>query len=207
MKPPAPTVVVLDDDSSVLRSLERLLATRGYQVRAHAKPDEFFRAGLPEGPACLLLDQNLGDTKGTAVHAEMKRLGWDLATVFLTADGEVQTVVAAMRGGAVNYLTKPYDPVELLEVVAKCLERVKEEQQGKRELAELRCRAAMLTGREREVVALVAGGLLNKEIADRLNLAVVTVKVHRGRAMRKLGAGNPAELARIAEVAGLTLRE
>ena len=190
-------VMVLDDDKSVLVSLERLLEANGFSVRTHLSPEEFFRSGLPAVPACLLLDQHLGPTKGTDVHAEMQRLGWNVPTVFLTADWDTHTVVRAMRNGADDYLTKPFDPDELLRAVKRCLERAAQTLVADESLAKIRARVASLTPREREIVGHVVSGMLNKQIADLLDLALVTVKVHRGRAMRKLGARNPAELARI----------
>jgi FixJ family two-component response regulator len=197
-------VMVLDDDTAILGGLNRLLTLHGYQVCLYSTADEFFTAGMPEIPACLILDNHLGDgMSGLEVHAEMQRIGWDIPTVFLTAHWNVQSVVNAMRAGADGFLTKPFDPAELLSEVAKALERARARLQDGEFATAARAKAALLTEREREVVSLVVRGLLNKEIADQLDLALVTVKVHRGRAMQKLGAGNPAELARIASLAGL----
>ena len=197
-------VLALDDEPAVLTSLGRLLTVRGHPVRLHADPEDLFRAGPPAVPACLLLDQQLGEgSTGVEVHAEMKRLGWDVPTIFLTAHWNVQLVVDAMRHGADGFLTKPYDPEELLREIAKALDRSRSLIRAGVKLADLRLRAESLTPRERSIVTLVIGGLLNKEIADRLKLAVVTIKVHRGRAMCKLGAGNPAELVKLATMAGI----
>lgn len=199
------TVLVLDDDASILSSLERLLTAHGYSVRLHAEPDHFFRAGLPQVPACLLLDNQLGNGRtGVEVHAEMQRRGWDIPTVFVTAHWDVQTVVRAMRAGADDFLAKPFDPTALMAAVAQALQRARTNHRNGLQIAESRAKAASLTPREREIVRLIVSGLLNKEIADQLELAVVTVKVHRGRAMHKLGAGNPAELARLAALTGIT---
>ena len=197
-------VMVLDDDTAILGGLNRLLTLHGYQVCLYSAADEFFAAGMPEIPACLILDNHLGTgMTGLEIHAEMQRIGWDIPTVFLTAHWNVQSVVNAMRAGADGFLTKPFDPAHLLDEVAKALERAHARQQNGEQATAARAKAALLTDREREVVRLVVRGLLNKEIADQLDLALVTVKVHRGRAMQKLGAGNPAELARIASLAGL----
>ena len=122
--------------------------------------------------------------------------------MFVTAHWNVQSVVDAMRAGADGFLTKPYEPQELVDAVAQALQRASSKRQDEVLITQVRTKAASLTTREREIVQLVIAGLLNKEIADRLNLAVVTGKIHRGRAMRKLGAGNPAELARLAVLAG-----
>lgn len=200
-------VLVLDDDRSILTGLERLLTAHRYQVRLFSEPDDFFRAGLPRVPACLLLDNQLGNgMTGVQVHAEMQRRGWIIPTVFVTAHWNVQSVVTAMRAGADGFLTKPYDPVELVEAVAQALQRARTLHRDGLLAADARARVASLTAREREIVSCVIAGLLNKEIADQLDIALVTVKVHRGRAMRKLGAGNPAELARIATLAGISKR-
>ncbi len=198
-------VVVLDDDHSHLTGLGRLLTTKGFRVRLHAEADGFFHAGMPAVPACLLLDNQLSDTmSGVQVHAEVQRRGWNLPTIFLTAHWNVQSVVNAIRAGADAFLTKPYDPDELLKAVGQALKRSQAfHQNGQVSAAEAKTRVASLTTREREIVRRVVAGKLNKEIADQLDLALVTVKVHRGRAMRKLGAGNPAELARIAFLANL----
>jgi FixJ family two-component response regulator len=197
-------VVVLDDDSSMISGLDRLLTSHGYKVRLHQDPDTFFSEGLPTVPACLLLDINLNHGKsGIDVHAELLRRGWHLPTIFLTGHWNVQEVVNAIRSGADGFLTKPFDPSELLTAVAEALERAQGSQEQRLHAAEAKARAATLTTREREVVCMVIAGRLNKEIASELSLALITVKVHRGRAMKKLGAGNAADLARIANLAGL----
>jgi len=197
-------VFVLDDDPSVLRGLERLLKARGYTVATFQEAEAFFEALPPSLPACLILDNQLGDgITGLGVHAELQRRGWFIPTVFLTAHWNVQSVVQAMRAGADGFLTKPFDPDELVQAVADALARASARHDELSQAVDARSFATSLTSREREIVKLVVAGLINKEIADRLNLALVTVKVHRGRAMRKLGAGNAAELARIAGLAGL----
>jgi FixJ family two-component response regulator len=197
-------VLVLDDDPSILKGLERLLAAHGYRVGLYSESEDFFRAGMPAVPACLILDNQLNDgMTGLQVHAEMQRRGWEIPTVFLTAHWNVQCVVDAMRSGADGFLTKPFDPAELVDAVAQALERARSRHRELVLCSAARSKAATLTAREKEIVRLVVSGLLNKEIADQLGLALVTVKVHRGRAMQKLGAGNPAELARIAALAGI----
>lgn len=201
---PDHTVLVLDDDRSVLVGLERLLIGNGYHVRTFSEAGDFFNAGPPKGPACLILDNQLNHgMTGTEVHCEMIRRGWDIPTVFLTAHWNVQSIVKAMRAGADGFLTKPFDPSELVEAVAVALDHSRAKRVDSVPQTEARARAAALTAREREIVRLVVTGMLNKEIADQLSLALVTVKVHRGRAMHKLGAGNAAELALIAAQAGI----
>ena len=197
-------VMVLDDDRSVLSSLDRLLSAHGYRVSIFGEAEDLFRSGPPAVPACLILDNQLNHgMTGLKVHSELQRRGWDIPTVFLTAHWNVQSVVNAMRAGADGFLTKPFDPEELIGAVAQALQRANERHDGKILAMSARARVATLTAREIEVVRLVVKGLINKEIADQLKLAVVTVKVHRGRAMRKLAAGSAAELARIAMLAEL----
>jgi FixJ family two-component response regulator len=198
------TVLLLDDDSSIRSSLEKLLSANGYKVRSHSEPDGLFAAGPPQGTACLLLDHQLGNgVTGVQVHQRMLERGWDLPTIFLTAHWNVHSVVSAMRAGADGFLAKPFDPVELVKAVEGALQRACDRLRNSQRVAEARARMATLTPREREIVGLVTTGLLNKEIADQLDLALVTVKVHRSRAMQKLSAGNPAELARIATLAAM----
>lgn len=199
-----PLVLVLDDDPSILAGVERLFASRGFRVRPYATAEEFLAAGLPDEPACLLLDNQLGDgMSGVEVHAEMRRRGWDLPTVFVTAHWNVQSVVQAMQTGADGFLTKPYDPAELLAEVELALQRAHARWHDGLQTQDALARAATLTPREREIVRLILGGLINKEVAAQLDISLVTVKVYRGRAMRKLGAGNAAELARLAALGGL----
>ena len=198
-------VLVLDDDPSILAGLERLLTGCGFRVRLHATPEDFFSAGLPEEPACLLLDNQLGDgMTGVEVHAELQRLGWDLPTVFVTAHWDVRSIVHAMRTGADDFLTKPYNPAELVASVTQAMQRAFTQRRDGLQVNAARARVATLTAREIEIVRFILRGFINKEIADQLDISLVTVKVHRGRAMHKLGAGNAAELARIAALAGLT---
>ena len=140
-------VLVLDDDPSILSSLQRLLTAHGYRVRVHLKPEDFFTTGLPAVPACLLLDNQLGaGMSGVEVHAELHRRGWDLPTVFVTAHWNVQMVVEAMREGADDFLTKPYDPAKLVEAVAQALRRARARRSSDGLAITARTLAAELTG-------------------------------------------------------------
>ena len=197
-------VVVLDDDPNVRKGLERLLETHGYRVRLHQDPAEFLATGPPAGPACLLLDNQLeASMTGVQVHAEVVRQGWNLPTIFLTAHWSVGSVVAAVRAGADSYLTKPYEAAELLKAIGEALQRARATHLENQKKAAALALAATLTKRERQIACLVLDGKMNKEIADELDLALVTVKVHRGRVMSKLGVVNTAELAGFARVVGL----
>ncbi len=197
-------VVAVDDDPNVLKGLERLLITNGYRVRLHQDPAEFLATGPPAGPACLLLDNQLeASMTGVQVHAEVVRQGWNLPTIFLTAHWSVQSVVTAVRAGADGYLTKPYEATDLLKAIEEALQRARATHRENQHKAAALALAATLTKRERQIACLVLDGKMNKEIADELDLALVTVKVHRGRAMSKLGVVNAAELASFARLAGL----
>lgn len=204
MTPANGLVWVLDDDRRFLVGLRRLLAGRGYQVRVSSDADELLNGEPPQVPACLLLDLHLGNGGcGMWVHEKMRRDGWEIPTLFLASTWTVQTIVDTMRAGAEGFIPKPCQPAEVLDAVARAMSRACELHRRKILVAEAIERAATLTTRERNVVGLIVSGLLNKEIADQLGIAVATVKVHRARAMDKLQAGNPADLARIAGLAGL----
>jgi FixJ family two-component response regulator len=183
--------------------LRRLLRGLGYTVRWYERAGDFLRAEFPDGPACLVLDVRLPDTCGLKFYQELGRLGLEIPTIFLATTGDIRTAVRAMRAGAEDYITKPCEFAELAHALTRALSRADGERQARSERDQLKRRAAALTVRERDVVRLVLGGMLNKEVAERLELALITVKVHRGRAMKKLGARNAAELARIAHLTGL----
>lgn len=197
------TVVVLDDDPVTVRCLEFLLSAGRYQVQSFLSHADILQAAPPPAPACLVLDLVLDGADGLEVRESLKRRGWNLPTVVLTACGDLNMAVRAMRQGTEDFLCKPPHRECLIAAVERAMEkswRSYFEGQAERELKH---RAASLTPREREVICLVAEGLLNKQIAACLDLALITVKVHRGKAMRKLGARTPAELVRIARVTGI----
>jgi FixJ family two-component response regulator len=197
-------VAILDDDPMLLTGLERLLTGHGYEVRVFDKACDLLACQLPDRPCCVILDNDLGDSlTGLDVHAEIRRRGWPVSVLFLTGHWDVPSIVDAVRNGAEDFLTKPLDHAVLVHAVSKAVQKAREHREEAGKSQALTRRAGQLTPRELEIVRLVASGLLNKEIADQLKIALVTVKVHRGRAMRKLGAGNAAELARIAALAGI----
>ena len=198
-------VLVLDDDRRVRTDLQRLLKTHGFGVRLHSEPQELLHHGLPTVPACLLLDNRLHKAMtGVDVHEELLRRDWSIPTVFLADDWNVPMVVNAMRAGADGFLTKPFNPAEVVDAVALALQRSSAKQQQGTTAVAARLKLATLTLRELEIVRMVIEGMLNKEIADALDLALITVKVHRGHAMKKLGVANPAELARLVRLASST---
>lgn len=197
-------VIILDDQKRVRQSLADLMAEHGYQTQLWAEPEGLYAAGEPSIPACLILDVQL-DThlSGIDVHQELIKRGWSLPVIFLTGHWGLEHVKLALRQGADDFLAKPPDPKQLLAAVAKSIAHSSALLEQRTLAADLRARAATLSPREREVIQLVLQGLLNKQIASELNIALVTVKVHRHHAMTKLKANTVADLARIARDAGI----
>ena len=190
-------VFVIDDDSVVLRALERLLRVNGYPVEAFSTPETFLERRPYDGVACLLLDLNMPGLNGLDVQEAMTRKGIPHPIIFFSGQGDVPTTAQAMRDGAVDFLVKPIDEPQLLAALERAASRAlarHEQEQSERAAEAL---FARLTKREREVCDLVARGLLNKQIAFELGTAEKTVKVHRGRAMHKLEVDSVAALVRL----------
>ena len=196
-------VCVVDDEAPVRRGLERLLSGAGFEVRSYGTAGEFLDDEPPSAPCCLVLDLRMPDIDGLALQEELARRPAPPAVVFLTGQGSVPASVRAMKGGAVDFLEKPADPAALLAAVDRALTRNQARRAGAAELAELGARRSSLTPREDEVFQRVVVGLLNKQIAFDLGIAEKTVKVHRGRVMKKMQASSVAELARMAEKLGV----
>lgn len=196
-------VLMLDGDASA--EMADLLAAQGYHVHRYREPAALLDMAAPVTPSCLILGHPLGDgSSGLDVHAELRRRGWTVPTVFVTANWDVPTVVRAIRAGADEFLATPCEPQDLFDAVASALKRARLQARGEDPPDGPLRRAAALTPRERAIVRMVVAGMLNKEIASELDLALVTVKLDRSRAMRKLGAANATDLARIAALAGIT---
>jgi FixJ family two-component response regulator len=197
-------VLILDDEERVRQSLADLLAEHGYETQLWAEPEGLYAAGEPSVPACLILDNHLNDNiLGTDVYRELIARGWSLPVIFLTGHWGLDDVKLAMRGGADDFLAKPPEPAELLAAIAKAIAHSRQILLQLSLSAELNALAASLTPRERQVTRLILQGKINKEIAAELNLALVTVKVHRHRLMAKFKAHTAADLARIARDAGI----
>jgi FixJ family two-component response regulator len=192
------TVHVVDDDASLRQALRRLLTAAGYRVEDYDSAGEFLLDPPADGPGCLLLDLRMPGPSGLDLQGALDRHGIELPVIFLTGHGDLATGVRAMKAGAVDFLSKPVEREPLLAGIARALEVDAERRANRRADAELRARFARLTAREREVFELVVAGKLNKQIADALGIAERTVKAQRAQAMSKLGAGNAAELGRIA---------
>jgi len=198
-----PTVFVVDDDPSVRRSTERLVRSMGFNVQTFASAKEFTERARVESPSCLVLDVHLPGPSGLDLQRELVHAGVHIPIIFITGRGSIPMSVRAMKEGAVEFLTKPTRPRDLLAAIRAAIERDRAAHQARRELDELRERYARLTGREREVMALVVAGRLNKQIAGDLSTSERTVKFHRAHIMEKMEADSVAELVRIAGQLGL----
>ena len=199
----AGTVFVIDDDPSVRRALERQLRTAGFRVETFESAQDYVARAPQAAIACIVTDVRMPGMSGLDLQDSLAQAGGALPMVFITGHGDIPTTVRAMKGGAVDFLPKPASEREILAAVAEALERSRAIERERRELGSLRARYEALTAREREVLALVAAGLLNKVIADRLGIQETTIKVHRGRVMEKMGAASFADLVRMSERLGL----
>lgn len=191
-------VRVVDDDASVRTALARLLRADGYDVELFATAADLLARGASDRPTCLVVDVRMPDVDGLALQERLRTAGHEPAIVFLTGYGDVATTVRAMKGGAIDFLEKPLDSRALIAAIERALARDASAHAERREREHLTRRYALLTAREREVLALVASGFLNRVVAERLGASEKTVKVHRGRVMAKMAAGSLAELVRMA---------
>ena len=204
MNDPAPSVLVVDDDPSVRRALGRLLTAAGLHAQAFASAEDLLRHPLPEGPACAILDVSMPGQSGLDLQRTLATRDASLPIVFITGHGDIPMTVQAMKGGAVDFLPKPFANQDLLAAVRQALARGTRARQEAAETAALRQRAAALSPRERQVMALVASGLLNKQAGRQLGVTEKTIKAHRAQVMHKMGAGSLAELVRMTARLGIT---
>jgi FixJ family two-component response regulator len=200
---PEPIVYVVDDDPSVRRALSRLIRSVGLLVETFATAQAFLDSPPRDQPACLVLDVRLPGPSGLDLQSALREAGRPLPIVFITAHGSVATSVRAMKGGAVDFLQKPFNDQELLDSIQRALVASRRQRADQAEHAELAERHASLTTREREVLKLVVAGLLNKQIAGELGIAEKTIKVHRARVMDKMRVATVPDLVRLAEKLGL----
>jgi FixJ family two-component response regulator len=193
------SVVVVDDDPAIRESLGSLLRSVGLQAKLVASAPEFLSAGRPKGPTCLVLDVRLPGRSGLDFQQDLADANIHIPIIFITGHGDIPMSVQAMKGGAIEFLIKPFRDQDLLDAIQLGLARDQVWLQNKRESAALQARFDTLTPREREVMALVVTGRLNKQIAGDIAISEITVKVHRGQAMRKMGASSLPALARMAD--------
>jgi FixJ family two-component response regulator len=199
----APTVLVVDDDASLRTSLERLLRSVGFAVQTFPSAQAFLDHGRPDGPACLLLDVRMPGASGLDLQRELAQAGVQIPIVFMTGHGDIPMTVKAMKAGAVEFLTKPVRKQALMDAIGSAIERDRVSHAEHRDARALRERYEQLTPREREVMALVVAGLLNKQIAYELETAERTIKFHRAHIMQKMEAESLADLVRMASRLGL----
>jgi len=205
MKEPEPIVLVVDDDDSLCRGVERLLRSVGLNVETFVSAQEFMRHPPPAGPACLVLDMRMPGMSGLEVQQELVTAGLHLPVIFLTGHGTVPMSVRALKTGAADFLQKPVEDQVLLDAVHQALEQDRQTKVQAAAQLRLRRQADTLTLRERDVFGLVVTGLANKEIAATLGTSEKTVKIHRGQVMRKMEAASLPDLVRMAEKLDLTL--
>jgi FixJ family two-component response regulator len=203
MTVPAGVVFVVDDDASLRESLQDLIGSVGLRVEIFASAQEFLGSRRPDTPSCLVLDVRLQGLSGLDLQQRMAEVKIEIPIIFITGHGDIPMTVQAMKAGAVGFLTKPFRDQELLDAIQQALELDRRARERWARLEELHSRYRSLTPREREVIALVVTGLLNKQIAGELGTSEAAVKVHRQHVMEKMGAGSLADLVRIADTLGI----
>ena len=202
--PLPPTVVIVDDEAAVRESLDSLLRSVGLRTLLFASPAELLRASVPDGPGCLVLDVRLPGTSGLDFQDQLSKNGIELPIVFMTGHGDIPMSVRALKAGAVDFLSTPFRDQDMLDAVSAAIERDTLRRSHAAGLDGVRSRYGTLTAREREVLALVVSGLMNKQVAGELGLSEITVKIHRGNVMRKMGVRSLADLVRSAEALGIS---
>ena len=196
-------VFVVDDDPSMRKALSNLFRSVGLRAEVFGSARELLESELPEVASCLVLDIRLPGPSGLDFQAELAKANIQIPIIFMTGHGDIPMTVKAMKAGAVDFLTKPFRDQDMLDAVAIAIERDRARRKDEKIVAELRAVFETLTARERDVLALVASGLMNKQIAAEIGLAEITVKIHRGHIMKKMGAKSLADLVRRAETLGI----
>jgi FixJ family two-component response regulator len=200
---PRPTVFVVDDDASVREALARLFRSVDLQVAVFGSTPDFLRHKLPDVSSCLVLDVRLPGLSGLDFQIELTKAGIQIPIIFMTGHGDIPMSVKAMKAGAVDFLTKPFRDQDMLDAVARALEHDRQRQQKETTISDVRTLFDGLTAREREIMALVTAGLMNKQVAAEVGLSLITVKIHRGHIMKKMQAKTFADLVRMADTLGI----
>jgi FixJ family two-component response regulator len=202
-----PIVFVIDDDESLRDALKRLFRMVGLRAETFAAAPDFLKSKLPDVPTCLVLDVRLPGISGLDFQAELAKADIRIPIIFMTGHGDIPMTVKAMKAGALEFLPKPFRDQDMLDAVRLALERDRARRQAERASGQLRTNFESLSPREREVMAFVTAGLMNKQIAGQLGVAEITVKLHRGSLMRKMNVRSVAELARMAQILGIAPRK
>jgi FixJ family two-component response regulator len=198
-----PMVFVIDDDPSLRNALTNLFRSVGLPSQEFGSAPELLRSKLPEVPSCLVLDIRLPGPSGLDFQTELAKANIRIPIIFMTGHGDIPMSVRAMKAGAVDFLTKPFRDQEMLDAVAVAIERDRKRRESEKAVSDLRALFETLTAREREVMAFVTAGLMNKQIAGEMGVSEITVKIHRGHTMKKMGARSLADLVRMAESLGV----
>jgi FixJ family two-component response regulator len=197
-------VFVVEDDASMCRALSNLFESVGLQVEVFGSASEMLQGKLPDVASCLVLDVRLPGLSGLDFQTELAKANIHIPIIFMTGHGDIPMSVRAMKGGAIDFLTKPFRDQDMLDAVVKAIEHDRERREADRIVTDVRTLFETLSTREREVMALVSSGLMNKQVAAELGLAEITVKIHRGHVMKKMGARSLADLLRQAELLGIS---
>jgi FixJ family two-component response regulator len=198
-----PIVFVIDDDLSMRRALTNLIRSVGLEVEAYGSAAELLEGKLPEVASCLVLDIRLPGLSGLDLQAELAKANIRVPIIFITGHGDIPMTVRAMKGGAVDFLTKPFRDQDLLDAIVSAIDRDRRRREADKTVANLQALYDTLSSREREVLGFVAAGLMNKQIAAELDLAEITVKIYRGHIMKKMHARSLADLIRMTETLGI----
>ena len=199
-------VFIVDDDPSFRRSIEMLIGSAGINTQGFSSAEEFLRSRRPDIPACLVLDVRLPQSSGLDLQQELAKAGVQIPIIFITGHGDIPMTVQAMKAGATEFLTKPFREQDLVDAIHKAINFDRAARLQRAKLEDLRGRYQSLTPREREVMAHVVTGMLNKQVAEKLGTTEKTIKVHRGHLMRKMGMQSLADLVRAAERLGILRR-